>query len=58
MGAMVVVHHVRGHVQATQGKMDKGGELVPVLPHLREAFQVEDEDVWECPQAHLHHALL
>lgn len=58
MGAVVVVHHVRRHVQASQGEVHERGELVPPLSHLPEALQVEDEDVRESPQAHLHHALL
>lgn len=58
MGAVVAVHHVRRHVQARQGKMHERGELVPPISHLPEALQVEDEDVRERPQAHLHHALL
>lgn len=56
MGA--AAHHVRRHVQARQGEVHEGGELVPPLPHLPEALQVEDEDVRQRPQAHLHHALL
>ncbi len=58
MGAVVAVHHVRRHVQGRQGEMHERGELVPPLSHLPEALQVEDEDVRERPQAHLHHALL
>lgn len=58
MGAVVAIHHVRCHVQACQGKMHKCGELVPALSHLPEALQVQDEDVWQRPQTHLHHALL
>lgn len=58
VGAVVAVDHVRRHVQARQGEMHKGGEFVPPLSHLPEALQVEDEDVRERPQAHLHHALL
>lgn len=58
LGAVVVVHHVWRHVQTRQGKVHKGGELVPALAHLPEALQVEDEDVGQSPQAHLHHALL
>lgn len=58
VGAVVAVHHVRRHVQARQGEMHEGGELVPALSHLPEALQVEDEDVRQRPEAHLHHALL
>lgn len=58
VGAVVAFDHVRRHVQARQGEMHKGGEFVPPLPYLPEALQVEDEDVRERPQAHLHHALL
>ena len=58
MRAVVAVHHVRCHVQARQWEMHEGGELVPPLSHLPEALQVEDEDVRERPQTHLHHALL
>lgn len=58
MGAVVTAHHVRRHVQAHQGEMHKCGELVSPLTHLPEPLQVEDEDVRERPQAHLHHALL
>lgn len=58
MGNVAAVHHVRRHVQPAQREMDEGGQLVPVLANMREAFQVKDEDVRECPQAHLHHALL
>lgn len=56
--AVLVVHHVRRHVQAGRREVHKRGELVPPLSHLPEALQMEDEDVRECPQAHLHHALL
>lgn len=58
MGAVVAVHHVRRHVQARQREMHERGELVPPLSHLPEALQVQDEDVRQCPQAHLHHPLL
>lgn len=58
VGAVAAVHHVRRHVQARQGEVHERGELVPPLSHLPEALQVEDEDVRERPQAHLHHALL
>lgn len=58
MGAVVTVHHVRRHVQARHGEMYKRGELVPPFAHLPEALQVEDEDVWQRPQTHFHHALL
>lgn len=58
MGAVGVVHHVRRHVQAGQWKVHQSGELVPPLPHLPKALQVEDEYIWQRPQAHLHHALL
>lgn len=55
---MALIHHVRCHVQASQGEMHKCGELVPPFADLPEALQVEDEDVWERPKTHLHHALL
>lgn len=42
MGAVVAVHHVRGHIQTHHGKMYERGELVPPLAHLPEALQVED----------------
>lgn len=58
MGAVAAMHHVRRHVQAHQGEMHECGELVPPLTHLPEALQMENEDVWQGPQAHLHHALL
>ncbi len=58
VASVVAVHHVRRHVQARQGEMHQRGELVPALSHLPEALQVEDEDVRQRPQAHLHHALL
>lgn len=58
MGAVAAMHHVRRHVQAHQGEMYERGELVPPLTHLPEALQMENEDVWQGPQAHLHHALL
>lgn len=57
-GAVALVHHVRRHVQTGQGELHQRGELVPSLADLAEALQVEDEYVRECPQAHLHHALL
>lgn len=56
--AVLVVHHVRRHVQAGRGEVHERGEFVPPLSHLPEALQMEDEDVRERPQAHLHHALL
>lgn len=56
--SLAAVHHVRRHVQARQGEVHKRGELVPPLAHLSEALQVEDEDVRQGPEAHLHHALL
>lgn len=58
LGAVVAVHHVWRHVQTRKRKVHKGGELVPALAHLSEALQVEDEDVRQSPQTHLHHALL
>lgn len=58
VGAVVAAHHVRRHVQTRQGEVHERGEFVPPLSHLPEALQVEDEDVRQRPQAHLHHALL
>lgn len=58
VGAVAAVHHVRRHVQARQGEVHECSELVPALAHLPEALQVQDEDVRQRPQAHLHHALL
>lgn len=57
-GAVAVVHHVRCHVQVSQGEVHQSGKLVPPLTNLAEALQVEDEYVRKRPQAHLHHTLL
>ncbi|KAL0198358.1 hypothetical protein M9458_006898, partial [Cirrhinus mrigala] len=57
-GTAAPLDHVAAHIQASEGEMDQRGELVTALSHLSEAFEVKDEDVWEGPQAHLHHALL
>lgn len=56
--ALAALDHVGRHVQAGRGEAHQRGELVAPLAHLPEALEVQDEDVGQCPQAHLHHALL
>ncbi len=57
-GTVAPLDHVAAHIEASEGEVDQRGELVPALSHLSEELEVKDEDVWESPQAHLHHALL
>ena len=58
VGSVGAAHHVGLHVQARQREVHERGELVPAVSHLPEPLQVQDEDVRQRPQAHLHHALL
>lgn len=50
--------HVGRHVQCCEWEAHKSGELVSSVAHLPESLKVENENVWECPQTHLNHALL
>lgn len=55
---VIPLDHVGCHVQGCEREAHKSGELVSSFAHLPEALEVEDKDVWECPQTHLNHALL
>lgn len=57
-GAVTPLDHMGCHVQGCEREAYESGELVSSLAHLPETLEVEDEDVWECPQTHLNHALL
>lgn len=56
--AVIPLDHVRCHIQGCKREANQSGELVSSFAHLPETFEVEDEDVRECPQTHLNHALL
>ena len=56
--AAAPLDHVGRHVQAGQGEGHQRGELGAPRRHLPEALEVQDEDVRQRPQTHLHHALL
>lgn len=58
LAATAAFGYVGSHIKPSQGKVHQSGELVALLPHLPEAFQVNDEDIGECPQAEFDHALL
>lgn len=57
-GACASLDHVPAHIETREGEVDLRGELVALLSHLPEAFEMEDEDVGERPETQLHHALL
>lgn len=56
--ARAPLDHMPAHIETREGEVDLRGELVALLSHLPEAFEVEDEDVGERPETHLHRALL
>lgn len=56
--ALASFHHMGCHVHAYEGELHHVLHLHPSVPVLSEAFQVQDENVWERPQAQLYAALL